>query len=78
MPHPGIMGVNGILFVVFKKLKSEKKKKQQQGVFLKTMPGLLWVIYRPGCELFSFKLFSPENIDPIKLFKAMSVDTHKQ
>lgn len=52
-----------------------EKKTQQQCVSSKTMAGLLWFIYRPRCELFSFKLFSPENIVPIKLFTAKSVDT---
>ncbi len=64
------MGVNEILFVA---LSGEIRKTQQQYVFPKTMPGLLWFIYRPRCELLSFKLFSPENIVPIKLFTAKSV-----
>lgn len=51
-------------------IRKKKNKIQQQCVFSKTLPGLLWFIYRPRRELLLFKLFSPENTVTIKLFTA--------
>lgn len=56
MLHLRIMGENGILFVLKNLIKFNLKKKTEQGcLFSKTVPGLLWFIYRPRCELSSFK-----------------------
>lgn len=76
--HLRIMEVNGILFVGLKRLVMKFKILSSVDASPKTMSVLLCLIYRPHSELFSFRVFSPENIVPIKLFTATSEDTNNK